>query len=231
MQPFSFNMNGDHFLTIPDGGTAFHCAKDIIEGTSYPFPMGEDFRVIVDIGAHVGEFTIMAAVIWPKAKVHAFEPYPDAATVLVENMKPYPNVICHEQAVGPRAGKLPLHLSTFGSVCNSLCEDIMADPSGKAIEVDVMGVEGLAALRPDFLKIDAEGIEEALIAGLHGLGELARIRRIALEFHSEKQRRAIDEILFPTHTLIRGRIQHAAMGELTYERREPCQRPLSPTAI
>jgi len=42
-------------------------------------------RTIVDIGAHVGSFTVLCHHYWPEAKIVAIEPHPDSFDLLQRN--------------------------------------------------------------------------------------------------------------------------------------------------
>jgi len=44
-------------------------------------------RVVVDIGAFIGAFTLWAKVQWPKATIHAYEPDPTSFKFLIKNIK------------------------------------------------------------------------------------------------------------------------------------------------
>src|SRR5690348_11173178 len=61
----------------------------------------------VDLGAHVGEFTVRMAATG--ATVHAFEPLPDAFAQLVANTAALPNVRRYKVAASDRHGFALLH--------------------------------------------------------------------------------------------------------------------------
>lgn len=212
MQTFRFTFNGEHELLVPDG-MGMDCATDIIEGRSYPFPKDESPQVVVDIGAHVGEFTIMAALLWPAATIHAYEPYPTAVEVLRHNLRDCVNVVIHPQAVAAKGGKTWLHLSRFGTLCNSLV--IRPTDDCESIAVEAVDPQAIADLQPDTLKIDAEGVEWDILSRL----PLDAIHRIYLEFHCEDHRRRICRLLDETHSLWYARITQSEQGELMYVRR------------
>jgi hypothetical protein len=68
MQSLKFDFYGTHELVIPDDEMCRTTAEDILKGLSYPFPgpgSGLAVQCVVDLGAHVGEYTIMAAARWP----------------------------------------------------------------------------------------------------------------------------------------------------------------------
>jgi FkbM family methyltransferase len=218
MQIVNVNFNGLHPFIIPDGDLARCCLAEIVEGRSYPFSMLSKPKVIVDIGAHVGEYTLMASLMWPGATVHAYEPCPDACEVLRENMKDRPNVVVHPCAVSGKAGKQHLHYSGFGSVCHSLNADTLPDPTGKSIEVECVGAGDIAALAPDILKVDCEGAEGDIFTEFWP-EELAAIDRVHFEYHSDLLRRQICARLDLTHELAHAHILKRGLGEMTFDRK------------
>lgn len=216
-QRLRFSFNGEHELLLPDGEICSGCAADIIEGRSYPFPLQSDPKVVVDIGAHAGEFTVMAALIWPKARICAYEPHPGVRELLVANTKQFKNVIVYGYAVGAQGGPALLHISDDGTVCNSLRYERLQHPSGDSIPVEKIGAKEMANPIPDVLKIDAEGVEWEIIEALKM--HVDAIHRIYVEFHSELDRQRIMALLDQTHSLGYARVLHAGQGELMYVRR------------
>lgn len=71
--------------------------------------------VILDIGAHIGYYTLIAAdIVGDKGKVYAFEPDPRNFTLLERNIQEngYKNVVLINKAVADRTGNLRLFLNT-----------------------------------------------------------------------------------------------------------------------
>lgn len=223
MQSIRFDFCGQHELIVPDGDIYRSCAKEIIEGLCYPFPSNNDrpVRSVVDLGAHAGEYTVMAAVRWPEATVHAFEPNPQIIPLLKRNCKPYANIVIHEQAVDVQSRTDRLYFSSLGSVAASIVKPALAPPPGyerAGADVEIVGADAVSALAPDILKLDIEGVEGVLLAALGQA--VARIGRIYVEFHHENIRRHIDDVLFPTHVLEYARIPNGRQGEVMYLKRD-----------
>jgi len=63
-------------------------------------------RVILDVGAYVGFYTVLAALTNPSAQVYAFEPHPNAYERLLRNVQinHLANVECRRVAVGESEG-------------------------------------------------------------------------------------------------------------------------------
>jgi len=225
MQSIRFNFHGMHELILPDGEVYAACATDVIEQRSYPFPAddsGQMARSVVDLGAHAGEFTIMAAARWPRATIHAFEPNPQILPLLYQNCRPYSNIVIYEQAVDVKPGRNQLYSCNGVSVAAALLlEPPGGLPDGRqwvCADVEVVGPDAVLALIPDVLKIDIEGPESVVIEAMGKAIE--RIGRIYVEFHGETVRRHLDQLLLPTHCLAYSRILQPQQGELMYVRRE-----------
>ena len=218
MQTLRFSFNGEHELILPDGSLPEGCAREIIEGRSYPFSTQESPKKIVDIGAHAGEFTIMCALIWPKAEIHAYEPYHPVAELLRINMSSFKNVVVHEAAVGFGEGPCRLHISGDGSLCNSLNRTTIRTPTDESVIVKRSHPSEIRDLKPDMLKIDAEGVELDIIRFLYPTQR--DIYRYYVEYHSEVHRKAMMSQLDKTHNLSNARVLVTGQGEISYERKE-----------
>ncbi len=215
MKTIDFEFGGTrHSLALPEGAYCEICAADIIEGRSYPFPdFINDPEVIVDIGGHVGEFAALAKLAWPTATVHCFEPNPAVEAILRRNAGAF-GFIVHMQGVAAQGGRRTLRFSTFGTVAATLLE--RDHWTGRAIGVDVIEPKEIAALKPDVLKIDAEGVEVEIMERL----PLAGIGMIHVEFHYPQHRLQIDQMLLDTHDLWFCRMSNKDQGEMTYIRKK-----------
>ncbi len=145
----------------------------------YGFVIGPGW-VVVDIGAGIGEFTILAA--HDAARVVAFEPSPASFALLRENLalNGVTSVDAIEAAVG----------ATSGTVSIDVDGDPLTARSGTATSggvmvrsfslADAMTEAGIE--RVDLLKLDCEGAEYDILRGA-GKDVLARVERIVMEYH------------------------------------------------
>jgi len=133
---------------------------------------------IVDIGAHVGAFTVALATAVPKAQVTAFEPSAHRAGYLRRNVARNgmnDRVIVVQAAVGNRVDRKMLIRGEL------VAETTEAD--GELVDVmsfaDVMdSIDGPI----DLLKMDCEGSEYDIVASASP-AMLHRIQRLVLEYH------------------------------------------------
>jgi FkbM family methyltransferase len=118
---------------------------------------------VLDVGAHVGYYTLLAAALAGEGgRVHAFEPNPQNADFLRRHVRinGLRHVRVEQAAVSDRAGTARFDFGT-GSGTGHLAE-------GGAIEVRTIRLDDYCAehgLTPAAVKIDVEGAE---ISVLHG---------------------------------------------------------------
>jgi len=136
-------------------------------------------QVFVDVGANVGVFTVKAAKeVGSEGLVIAIEPFVETAFRLSQNVQAnaYRNVRVRNFCIGRNTGHARLHLNKNKPNSFSLV------PRGDAESISVLSVslddlcrwENLERL--DYLKIDAEGAEAAVLEG--GQETLSRFRPI-----------------------------------------------------
>jgi FkbM family methyltransferase len=146
--------------------------------------------IAIDCGANTG--TVTKFMARPGVKVFAFEPNLFAFKVLQKKFEHQPNVVCLNQAVAHKAGKMKLflhkqagenqvHWSTGSSLLSSK-ENI--DPNDY-LEVDTVDlcefVEKNAPIK--VLKIDIEGAEVELLNRFIDLGLHQKVGMVLVETH------------------------------------------------
>lgn len=124
----------------------------------------------IDIGAHVGYFTLlMAGLVGDSGRVLAFEPATENYKLLVENIKinNFKNVTAIQKAVSDRTGQAKLYLSGLGSDLHMLCGQ--ESDCTENIKVDVVSIDEFLhgeTYPADIIKIDVEGGELAVLSGM-----------------------------------------------------------------
>ena len=147
---------------------------------------------IVDAGANWGYFTLLAASrVGRTGRVMAFEPDPRVFALLERNLalNPFPHVVALPMAAGRAAGTLTLegyepdaHNRGISRVREN---DAPASPTSFTVHAarmdDVLRERGVDGV--DFIKIDVEGAEDAVLEGMRDGLAAGRYRRVLLELH------------------------------------------------
>ncbi len=200
---------------------SFQVANSIFAGATYPtISYVSDVKTIVDIGANVGAASVYFAIAYPDAKVYAFEPGSAPLSLLQQNVEPLPNVTVFPFGLHSREQRLSLFQGKNDSVESSLCSTLRTGSESEEIRLvcapDFLAAQGLN--RIDILKIDTEGCEVPILRSLNAY--LPEVKALYVEYHSERDRRMIDEMLAGTHVLWRGHVTFAYRGEFCYLKRE-----------
>jgi FkbM family methyltransferase len=144
----------------------------------------------VDIGAHVGYFTLLAAKrVGPAGTVLAFEPDADNHAALLKNiaMNNYQNITVARQAVSDREGHAQLHLTQTGSGRHSMFHHGLPERGSVDIETTTLDatLEELGWPHVDLIKIDVEGAEVSVLNGMAQLLESQTAPDVIVEFMPE----------------------------------------------
>jgi FkbM family methyltransferase len=149
-------------------------AEDVFgrhHATYFPeVPDGFEPKLVLDLGAHHGQYSLVATLEYPGANVIAVEPGPDQATALRRNVQLNQldeRITVLESALSDASGDAALHLDSDGSWGNTLFE-----PSGDggAVTVRTSTLSQILGGRvPDVVKCNAEGAEYALIQQLDSI--------------------------------------------------------------
>jgi FkbM family methyltransferase len=156
--------------------------------------------VVFDVGANVGYFSLLAAKLaGAGGAVFAFEPLPGNVATLRRNASLNPGLAPIEvvpAAVGASGGHAHM-ASSFGGLTASFVDT--GAPGATAVAVVSLDEE-VAAGRlppPDFVKIDVEGAEALVLAGMTHVLESNR-PVVLVELHGDKAsplRREVDALL------------------------------------
>jgi FkbM family methyltransferase len=148
-----------------------------------------DTQLIVDVGAGIGDFAVLAASRFPRASVLACEPNPEAFAALDRNVRSnrLTNVVARCVAVGTAPAyelARPRGRSAEGSA--HLQEGARFRANGARLDGLIGGREA------QLVKIDCEGGE---LDVLDSLGDaISRVRRLAVEYHDHLATAAGDRV-------------------------------------
>jgi FkbM family methyltransferase len=147
----------------------------------------EPGMVVIDAGAHVGYFTLIAArKVGPIGKVYAFEPAPQNYDLLVRNvaLNGYQNVVPVQKAIskGQGTARFFLRSDTVGHSLHS--EAVGKGQRTITVEVTTLDYflekEGWPLVH--LVKMDIEGAEPTALEGMAELLKRNRALRLVLEY-------------------------------------------------
>ena len=136
--------------------------------------------VFVDVGAHVGYYTLLASgIVGSGGRVYAFEPDPGNLAFLRRNVRnnQCQNVVVEHKAVTASSGQLLLYQSANNFGDHRIYEptDEPAKPREKRrsiVSVDAVSLDAYFERNPrriDFLKMDIQGAEYSAFVGMRGV--------------------------------------------------------------
>ena len=148
--------------------------------------------VVIDVGAHVGVFSVMAArVIGEDGVVLAIEPEPKNLKFLQENIVTNGverTVRILRGAAGREKGKGKLYLSEHSTQHSFYTRSHVGEYMKDFIEVNVDSLDdiviNLGIRKVDFIKIDVQGWELEVLNGMTGILGLPAVNIAIAAYHS-----------------------------------------------
>ena len=139
--------------------------------------------VVVDIGAHVGLFSLAAAHANPSARVISVEASPENVAVIARNVARVQSIEVIGGFFGDTSGSTNFEITEASDNCG-----INGHPQSRTLrQVEVVAVTGTdLAISDDqrvVIKIDVEGFEPVVLAGLERIIECANDIRVLVEFN------------------------------------------------
>jgi FkbM family methyltransferase len=196
-------------------------SEEILAGRTYPeVPFVRGVTTILDIGANIGAATVFLATKYPGATVYAFEPANRPFALLRQNVEKLPNVRVFPFGLFSHDSSVSLYPGRTDTVESSIWNSARTSPDSETISlrcaVQVLGEFAIDQI--DILKIDTEGCEVPILRSLTDF--LPSVKLIYVEYHSDRDRRLIDQLLADTHVLWRGHATLVHRGEFCYLRRD-----------
>jgi len=148
---------------------------------------GNESPEVYDVGANRGQWCEAVLRIRPKARVHCFEPSRRAFEQLIGRGFP-PNVVYNAIGMGERDGTLELHVDPN---CLELSSVYRAGAANDGLDTEQVRIGTVSSYSKehavafiDFLKIDVEGHEFAVLRGAAEMLAEKRIRFVQFEYGS-----------------------------------------------
>jgi FkbM family methyltransferase len=178
------------------GRASFHFLfREVFVRSDYFFVAETDRPIVFDCGANIGLATLFFKWIAPDCELHAFEPDPDVFQALKDNVlsNGLSDVHLHNVALCDRAATVDFFVpvSGRGSPLMSLVPGRIPEDQVRRVVVNGEPLSSYIGTKDvDFLKIDVEGSEEAVIRDLVATGSVHRVREMVVEYHHNLQGRA-----------------------------------------
>lgn len=205
-------------FTFPDSGDMRPSLQRVVSGKEYPVPRlaGYDPKVIVDIGANVGASTVFFHAAFPRATVYCFEPSPTNVSFLRRNVAFTDRIRVFPVGLADRDVTVKLFVGKHQWMQNSIVRSAETGEAFEMVEIrkarrqlDETGIDEIS-----ILKVDTEGCEVPILEDLGP--RLRAIDLLYIEYHSERDRRAIEAMLHANFVLL------AASASRVHRRTNAC---------
>jgi FkbM family methyltransferase len=138
--------------------------------------------VVIDIGAHVGAFTILAGLLGAK-RVYSFEPHPRNYAQLVLNVQRNNLSKVVRDTHGAITDSDNDYLDLWEHKENTGSHSVVCDVGKNKFTVPNYNIRDYSIVDIDFMKLDCEGAEYAI---LHAQN-LENVKKLALEWHNREK--------------------------------------------
>lgn len=136
----------------------------------------KNVKTIIDVGANVGFFSLLARDLYPQATIHAFEPAPQTFTCLQKNFLADKKTYVYQQGLSDSICKARMKFDPDLSATSSV------NKKGK-LEIDLITLDYFTRNQRistiDLLKVDTEGFESHVLKGASKT--LAKTRYLHIE--------------------------------------------------
>lgn len=141
---------------------------------------GYDIKLIIDVGANIGQSAVQFREYFHNAKIYCFEPVKSTYEKLIINVND-PNVICYQMAVGSNREKAKIYLKNDSSTNTMIERD--SNLGYEIVSVTTLDhfTNEKRITSIDLLKIDTEGFDFEVLKGAKILLSEERISFIIIE--------------------------------------------------
>lgn len=183
-------VHGHHMILADNGGyppVAMAMDRYETETTKLFEGLIKPGMVVIDVGGHVGYYSLLAArQVGPAGKVYAFEPEPGNYELLLRNIESnhYSNILAIRKAVSDRVGSTTLFLTALDNGRHSSYHHGLPERGQVPVETTTLDAFLDAAGWPkvDLVKVDVEGAEKDVLDGMDLLLEKSPQLKLIVEF-------------------------------------------------
>jgi len=143
-------------------------------------------KVIIDLGGHIGTFSVLAAKKFPKTKIYTYEASKENFKLLLKNMKAnnVKNVHAFNVGVSNKNGSFTFYINKRNTILNSFDPTVQKDwESSHKVKCKTLKTifKENNIKECDILKIDIEGMEYSVIEA--AMKDKLKIKNISAEVH------------------------------------------------
>ena len=164
---------------LPEGNTFYYYGYCEANLTNFLLRFIKEGDVILDVGAHVGFYSMLAsALVGKEGEVHSFEPTPWTYEILKQNTEKLENVTLNNNAVSNKGEQISFkdYGPGYGAYNTAHKDGSTLKKKSSTIEINTGVLDDYCTekgIEPDFIKLDAEGYEYFILQGMsHLLGKV-----------------------------------------------------------
>jgi len=133
--------------------------------------IAEKMDTMLDIGANIGWYSLMASKLNPKATIHSFEPIPATYSRLIHNfsLNASEHLQCYNYGFSDEPGSFPFYFYPEGGV-NASMQNLACRDDASVVDCELRTLDSVLEWLPsnnriDFIKCDVEGNELFVLKG------------------------------------------------------------------
>jgi FkbM family methyltransferase len=215
----TFTLSGRQVrFAFPESGDMRPSLERVLTGKEYPVPRlpGYEPTVIVDVGANVGASAVFFHAAFPKASIYCFEPSPTNVAYLRGNVGFTDRIRVFPVGLADCDATVKLYVGKHQGMQNSIVRSAETGESFEMAEIRQAGrqLDEAGIGEVSILKVDTEGCELPILQDL--TPRLPWIDLLYVEYHSERDRRAIERMLEPHFVLLAANASRAHRGTNAY---------------
>ncbi|MDX6514466.1 MAG: hypothetical protein QOH73_132 [Gaiellaceae bacterium] len=171
-----------HTVRYGDYGNFVFNFEEMFIEQQYAFSSGTDAPRVLDCGANIGLSVLYVKLLYPAARIVAFEPAPDTFPLLLANAGSLDGVTLEQKALASAPGELTFYgfPGDRASLRATTIEQAGAEPVAL---VEAAPLSRYLDEPVDLLKLDVEGRELDILEELASSGALSRVERMMIEAH------------------------------------------------
>lgn len=171
----------------------YELKKEIFSENCYYLESDIEEPLIIDAGAHIGMTVLYFKMIFPQARIIAFDPIPANFTLLTKNVteNQLQNVELYQAVVAPKSGILRIHepigVGAWKSGAGIIPKGWKGIQTNKEIKVEAVGIQEILQDKIDIFKMDIEGMEYEIIRNAGD--KIRNVKTWIMEVHPRKDHR------------------------------------------